>query len=187
MPDGRRDSWKTPAPILSARWDGASVLIGTMKGAQHFDPETETWTPILDEKTIVRGLRPASEGWTALVGNRSTRQLQFLDPEGQPQQYVELSTDLWRILGEQADGFGLPSSRVRHVAIGNFFGDDSRQVALATASYLLILNLDDGAVRYRAAWEGIQSLSAGDPIGDGVDRLVVAWGQRAALLEYDPQ
>ena len=45
-----------------------------------------------------------------------------------------------------------------------------------------IVDLDGGRVRFRASWEGISALAAGDLDGDGVDELVVGSGRAVSVL-----
>jgi thiol-disulfide isomerase/thioredoxin len=187
MPGGGVEDWVAPDPLLAATWEHGSlpdggIVAGTLKGGYRVATDGGS-RPFGPAGVVVRGVQATADGFNWFTGGRGERTLLRLDPDGAVQEEIEIHPRLWRLAAASDAGFALPSPEVKHLTIGRFIKGDSKQLALATESRLVILDISDGRELYRASWSGIDSLAAGELDGEGLDRLLVVWGKRVALLE----
>ena len=187
MPDGGVEDWVAPDPLLAAGWEyGAfpdgGIVAGTLKGGYRVAADGGS-LPFGPSGVTVRGVQATVDGFNWFTGGRGERTILRLDPAGVVQEEIEINPRLWRLAAASEAGFALPSPEIKHLAVGRFVQGESKQLAVATKSRLVILDLSDGREIFRASWSGIRSLAAGELVGDGLDRLVVVWGSRVALLE----
>ena len=93
--------------------------------------------------------------------------------------------DAWALFSGPGNppGIGIAPSQVASAVVGKFLGGDAQQTAVATrGGQLVIVDLATGTQLYRARWDSISDLAAGDLDRDGRDELVVAAGNRLAVL-----
>ena len=195
LPDKSTARWEAPAPVFDARWvdphdPQAGAALGTLTGLVQVDREGRTVRTA--DIGLVRGLvrHPAADGaaaapaWLALTGSATPRKLQVLDSDLSTISSQETNRAPWRLEGAGADGhFGLLPSSARALAVGHFFaGVEQDQIAVAGDGQLVILAAESGKELFRARWDEVGDLAAGDLDGDGLDELCVVWGRRLAAL-----
>jgi len=113
------------------------------------------------------------------------RRLLWLDPSFETIAEHAVPADGWRLIaGSELNGAGVAPAAVLDVAIGRFLPGRGTLVALALASgQLIVLDPDGGTPVFRAHWDGVTHLAAGDLDGDGLDELIVAAGRQVAVLQ----
>jgi hypothetical protein len=163
----------------------AGAVLGTMRGLSFVDSEGVFGTPV--DIGLVRGLarRNGTEsGWVALTSREDERRWHVFSDELAEVESHPIEGQPWRLEGLGSGGFaGLLSSAIRTATTGRFFPEpDDPQVAVAGEQYLVILDSRSGAELFRARWEGIAALAAGDLDGDGRDELAVAYDSRLVIL-----
>jgi len=195
FPAQASSTWDAPAPVFDLQLidphdPETPVAVGTLDGIVEFDPDGQ---PVRSADVgLVRGLvrHPEASGavagpaWLALTGRDEPRGWLTLAADLSTLSNLQLPQAPWRVQSGAADGgFALMPSSVKATAAGRFFaGLDQDQLAVAGNDQLVILAIESGAELYRSSWKGIGDLAAGDLDGDGLDELVVVWGQRLAVL-----
>ena len=194
FPAGSTATWEAPAPVFDVQWidpadPSSGAVLGTLDGMTRVEDGGQ---PVASAGIgLVRGLvryRTSTGGrgepaWLALTGGAEPRRWLTLADDLSTLASGEAKLKPWRVQGAVNGGFGLLPPSVKAVAAGRFFaGIEQDQLAVAGAGHLVILKTDSGAPLYRARWDGIGDLAAGDLDGDGLDELIVAWGQRVAVL-----
>jgi thiol-disulfide isomerase/thioredoxin len=188
LPDGEFERFSAPSPVFDAVWVGpstadsnsAGLVIGSRDGLLRRDAEG--------------GFRP-TEGfgvvsnvtaWDGgLVVLEAGGRLSWLDRELNVVTRRSGPSDGWILVEDpRSSGVGVAPPNVTATATGRFLEGGSLQAALATRSgQLLLIDLSDGRVRYRAVWGSpIADVAAGDLDGDGFDELVVATGPDLGVL-----
>ena len=190
LPEQTREDWESPAPILDALWvdpddPSAGVIVGTMEGLVQMDAEGAFGET--NGAGLVRGIARSSDDafrWIALTGQGDERHWRAFSEDLTEVDSRALDVDPWRLEGRSASGHtGLFSARIRSAVVGRFFsGVEHEQVAIASERSLVVLDTRTGDELFRATWDGIGTLAAGDLDGNGRDELVVAWGFRLAVL-----
>jgi len=192
LPDAGAGAWDAPAPLFDVSWidptnPAAGAILGTLDGLVRVDGEGQP----VDSADIglVRGLSRHSgpsggaPGWAVLTGKTEARSWQTFSDDLAALSTRELEHAPWRLEGQgAAGGYGLLSDTVKAVTVGRFFDPRREHVAVAGGGQLVLLEADSGNEVFRARWDGIQTLSAGDMDGDGLDELFVGWGKRIAVL-----
>ncbi len=183
-------TWEVPAPVFavsvvpSSAPDGApTMLFGTLDGLFRATGPG-TFEPV-GEFGAVSGL-VWDPGTTRLLVLEAGERVSTLSQALEPVADVEVALDSWVLVGG-SERIGVAPAGVTDVAVGRFLPGDGRQAALALDSgQLVLVEIGAGTVRFRAEWEGIARLGAGDLDGDGWDELAVASGRTLAVLECGP-
>jgi hypothetical protein len=117
------------------------------------------------------------------------RTVRWSDPSGSLISRAQAPTYAWRLIPDPPSGRGVGVSPPEVVAraVGDFFGDGRRAVAVATGSgQLAILDLAGGEVRVRLEWDRVADLLAHDVDGDGRDELIVASARALVTVDLGP-
>ncbi len=194
FPAGTHTALEAPAPVFDARWADprepqAGTVFGTLNGVALADREGAIAASA--EIGLVRGLAPYPAGpagnpspvWLALTGRAEPRELTTLGADLSVLDKQVAGTHPWRLEKGTEGRFGLLPDSVRALATGRFFsGVEQDQVAVAGRGQLVVLLAETGRELFRARWEDVGHLAAGDLDGDGLDELIVAWGPKMAVL-----
>lgn len=178
--------WEAPSPVLDLElWPAlgerpGEILLATVAGLVRAGPAGPPFRSV-EGFGEVRDLAIRGDGWLALeAGGRA----HWLDSELRESRSATTVADGQHLVVEPRDGGAVvvaPAS-VTAWAFGRFL-EGPAQIAVATVGgQLLLLDASDGRVRYRARWDAVRDLVAGDVDGDGRDDLVVASGSRVTLL-----
>jgi thiol-disulfide isomerase/thioredoxin len=181
---------KVPSPALdlalSPAGDGpGEIVVAAADGVYRLTPQAGDPRKVDATGETLSVVAPAdpSGAWRLLT---TARELRRYGRAWQPDGATPAPEDSRRLVAG-AGGWGVATADVRSIAVGRFQGGASQQVALATADgQLVVLAADDGEVVFRARWQGISRVAAGDLDGDGRDELAVADGRRMTLLTPRP-
>jgi hypothetical protein len=186
MPEATSEIWEAPAPVFDIApvetEEGTDLLLGTRDGlfrtkARGAGPEQ------LESFGLVTDLVDLPGGESIAVFEPEGR-ASWLDPEMQVLERRPAPSG-WLLAVPEDDSLGLgvaPPSALA-VSTGRFVEGPRGQVAVATRSgQLALFDLATGGCLFRAEWEGIADLAAGDLDGDGLDELVVAAARDLAVL-----
>jgi len=190
-------SWKSPSPVFdvaptppvgeSASPEG-SILLGTLQGVMSATASGESIETVV-ESGAISGVVSIGEGEDARhVALEAGHRLLWLDPSFATIAEDAVPADAWRMIAApELEGVGVAPAAVLDVAIGRFLPGHGTLVALALASgQLIVLDPDGGTTIFRAHWDGVTHLAAGDLDGDGIDELIVAAGRQIAVLQGRP-
>ena len=184
-------AWPIAAGALDAESGG--VLLATLGGLYRSDPlgrDVRKFGATV-EATSTAVLSAGDAPRVLALGPGGTL-LEF-DGAGRQTAARDVPDWSWSLLtpGRGAAGWGVLPSSVSDAVVGRFLPGEGLQAAVASrSSQLVLLDLEDGGVRFRARWPGISGLAAGDLDGDGRDELVVAAGPDFCLIsasDSDPE
>jgi thiol-disulfide isomerase/thioredoxin len=185
--DGQRlRPWAAPSPVIDVEMAGGRATFATLGGIAFADLATGTFERRGDALPL-RSVAAYGPGGNSLAVLDDGEKLQWFDAEGKTRRPAS-STPLfsWSLACAAPDGaVGVVPSTVVATACGSFEpGTKGRQAAIALRTGdLLVVDLAEGRVRFRAAWPGIGDLAAGDLDGDGTDELIVGAGRTVAALK----
>lgn len=193
LPSGDQRQWSSPSPVFDAALlgppgpeDEADLLLATLTGVDLRSGGSE---PLGAVETIRSGasgvLSPTgdSAGATAVLefGGRVT----WMDSELASPRHAQAPPESWVLMrgAGPAEEVGVAPAGVRAAVSGRFLDRPGSQAALATDSgQLVLVDLLTGETLFRARWDGISALAAGDLLGDDRDELVVASGTEFGVL-----
>ncbi len=179
--------WEAPSPVLDLElWPAlgerpGEVLLSTVAGLVRAGFDGSQFRPV-EGFGEVRDLAARGDGWIALeAGGRA----HWLDSElNKARSQATVADGQHLVVEPRSEGAVVvaPAS-VTAWAFGRFLDGGPAQLAVATVGgQLLLLDAATGRVRYRARWDAIRELLAGDLDEDGRDDLIVASGSRVTLL-----
>lgn len=193
MPGGKLQTYEMPSPILDAvvaeGGDATRVVVGTIDGLFALDhPEGEIdELGRFREVSAIEPVGRANDVRLAVLSlaDESHRRVSWLSSGLETLETTDAPGDAWTLFSSPGNspGIGVAPPQVTAAVTGRFLEGDAAQVAVATrGGQLVIVDLATGSLRYRARWDGISDLAAGDLDRDGRDELVVAAGNRLAVL-----
>lgn len=185
--DGQRlRPWTAPSPVIDVEMGGERATLATLGGITFADLSTGAFER-RGEALPLRSVAAFGPGGSSLAVLDDGEKLHWLDAEGKPRRPAAATpTFSWSLACAAADGaVGVLPSTVVATACGRFErGSKGPQAALALRTGdLLVVDLAEGRVRFRASWPGIGDLAAGDLDGDGSDELIVGAGRTVAALK----
>jgi hypothetical protein len=195
MPEGTHQAWSVESPVFDAtieRSNGGggdappAVVLATLSGLQRT-------TGADDSPREVEAIRAGVSSVLEIVSHKRLRwavldlegRLTWLNAEYRAVKEAQAPPNSWTLAGggDPRVGLAVAPEGVIAVAAGRFLTGRGPQLALATDSgQLLILEESTGNQIFRARWDGINALAAGDLLGGETDELVVAAGGRVAVL-----
>jgi len=191
LPSGDRHEWSAPAPVFDAEVTGppvpergAPVVLATMHGLWH-GARGEAAGTVNSVEGGVSAVEPVVlESARGLAVLEFGGRIQWLGPGLESVYRAAAPAASWVLVGSaEGPGVGAAPHGVRSAVVGRFLDRSGTQVALATDSgQLVLLDLQSGETLFRARWDGISALAAGDVLGDGLDELVVGAGTDFGVL-----
>jgi hypothetical protein len=192
MPAGRAREWSSPSPVFDAavlppdRGDEGArhrYVLGTLEGLLEAHGSEGPWVRAEGISTV-SGIHMASGAdGISVVALEPGGSLLWLDDRREVLRSAAGPAGGWFLVGGVGGEVGVAPSGVRSAVTGRFLGPASRQAAVTTESgQLLLAGLETGRIRFRAHWDGIDGLAAGDLLGEGTDVLVLAAGKYLAVV-----
>lgn len=192
MPQGDYETFESPAPVLDVelppRSEAPIALVGTTAGLFVHDDGAFRAVDGISQAIDLDVM--ATTGGPELVlldeDDSGRRNLRRLNGELAIRDTQRVAGNAFRMVVDSAlpEQVGVVPFAVTASASGAFLEPGRRQAALATRSgQLVLIDLDSGKERFRAAWPGVSHLGAGDADGDGLDELFVASGRRIVVLK----
>ena len=188
--DGKRlRPWTAPSPVLDVDAAGDRAVFATLGGVAVGDLTTGAFER-KGQPLPLRSVAAYGEGGSRVAVLDDTEKLAWLAADGTAAgPAASTPAYSWALACAGPDGaVGVVPSTVMATACGTLSkGGGGRQAALALRTGdLIVVDLADGRVRFRAAWPGIGELTAADLDGDGVDELLVGAGRTIAALKSVP-
>jgi thiol-disulfide isomerase/thioredoxin len=188
--DGQRlRPWTAPSPVIDVETAGDRATFATLGGIAFADLSTGAFERRGDALPL-RSVAAYGPGGASLAVLDDGEKLQWFDGAGKARRPAVATPPFsWSLACAAGDGsVGVLPSTVVASACGRFeAGSKGRQAAVALRTgELLVVDLDSGRLRFRAAWAGIGDLTAGDLDGDGFDELIVGAGRTVAALKAAP-
>ena len=185
--DGQRmRPWTAPSPVLDVEAAGDRAVFATLGGVAFADVATGAFER-MGAALPLRSVAAYGEKGRRIAVLDDSEKLRWLGGDGVPAGPPAATPAYsWGLACAAPDGaVGVVPSVVVATACGRFAKDaKGRQAALALRTGdLIVVDLADGSVRFRAAWPGIGELAAADLDGDGADELLVGAGRTIAALK----
>lgn len=191
---GTLDTWQAPSAVFDLivvdnKEDdltvGSMLFLATLDGLWQSRPGGEQPERIGDFSEVSALGRIGHDGVPAIVLLEAGSGVSELDASHEVVARHEAPADAWVLVSDpQVDGrYGVSSKDVVSWVSGDFLDGPTVQLALVTRSEQLILvDMPSGRVRFRAHWEGISSVAAGDLDGDGRLELAVRSDTHLSVL-----
>lgn len=193
FPSGDRRDWSAPAPVFDAALAGpprpeaaAPVLLATMGGLWNAaaDGAPAARVPAVSAGASAVDCLAGEPAGGAVVLDFGGR-IHWLGPALESEREASAPPGSWVLfgMGDASGDVGVAPSGLVAVATGRFLEGGGRQAALATDSgQLVLVDLRTGEAVFRARWDGITALAAGDLVNDGRDELLVGAGSEVGIL-----
>lgn len=188
--------WTAPAPLFDleplapAGSGGRGLLLATLDGLYRQDDAGQQVVQVPGYREVSGLARSCDGAECRLIVLEAGRRLSWLDESLAALRSRELPDDSWTLVaGAPSEGVGVASSRALSAVTGRFLpGPASTQVALALDSgQLVLLDVASGEERFRARWDGISEVAAGDLDGDAYDELIVVSPRAVTVLTGAPE
>jgi hypothetical protein len=174
--------WDAPFPVLDleVRPHAPEVLLGTTAGLYRASPAGEPFSLVSGSDEV----RDVAVSGDAIILLGAGGRLTWLDRELQIVRTEETGFDdaAHLLVGPDGKPIAVGQPGITAWSVGRFFEAPAPQIALTTADGQLVLLDAAHKLRFRARFEALAGLAAGDLDQDGRDELLVAAGDRLVLL-----